>query len=93
MLAYKGQLIMNGFYPGSEGMIDWHWLMVKEITTYCPNSRTRARLEAALEMIRQGHIKVKELVTHEFGIKEASKAYSMLLDQSAKFLGVVINWQ
>ncbi len=93
MLAYEGQLILNGFYPGTEGLIDWHWLRVKEITTYCPNSRTRARLEAALRLIQQGHLKVKELVTHEVGIKDASEAYSMLLDRSAKFLGIVFNWQ
>ncbi|HEB32483.1 MAG TPA: hypothetical protein ENI15_16685 [Spirochaetes bacterium] len=93
MLAYEGQLVLNGFYPGSEGLIDWHWLRVKEITTYCPNSRTRPRLEAALKMIRQGHLKVKDLVTHEFDIKNASEAYSMLLDRSAKFLGIVVNWQ
>lgn len=93
MLAYEGQLIMNGFYPGSEGLIDWHWLRTKEITTYCPNSRTRVRLEATLKMISQGHLKVKELVTHEFGIQDAEKAYGMLLDRSAKFLGNIINWK
>jgi threonine dehydrogenase-like Zn-dependent dehydrogenase len=92
MLAYEGQLIMNGFYPGSEGLIDWHWLRTKEITTYCPNSRTRPRLEATLRLIQQGHLKVKELVTHEFGIQNAEKAYGMLLDGSATFLGIIINW-
>jgi threonine dehydrogenase-like Zn-dependent dehydrogenase len=83
---------MNGFYPGSEGLIDWHWLRTKEITTYCPNSRTRPRLEATLRLIQQGHLKVKELVTHEFGIQDAVKAYGMLLDGSATFLGIIINW-
>ncbi len=46
-----------------------------------------------LRLIQQGHLKVKELVTHEFGIHDAVKADDMLLDRSVKFLGSIINWK
>ena len=93
LLRYEGQLILNGFYPVSESMLDWHWLRGKEIITYCPNSRTRPRLEATLRLIQEGHLKVKELVTHELNLRDVPDAYRMLLDRSADFLGIVINWK
>lgn len=93
LLKNSGQLVLNGFYPQSQSMLDWHWLRSKEITTYCPNSRTRARLESTLHLIEQGHIKVKELITHEIDFRDAPDVYQMLLDPSADMLGVIINWR
>ena len=93
LLQYGGHLILNGYYPPSESQLDWHWLRTKEITFYCPNSRTRQRLEVTLELIGQGVVKVKELVTHEFPVSQASEAYAKLLASEPDFLGMVINWQ
>jgi len=93
LLARNGQLVMNGFYPPSESMIDWHWLRRKEITLYCPDSRTRERLEATLGLIETGHMKVQELVAHTTPISYAPDMYRMLLDPSADFLGIVFDWR
>jgi 3-hydroxyethyl bacteriochlorophyllide a dehydrogenase len=93
LLKYGGQLVLNGFYPPPESTLDWHWLRSKEITTYCPNSRTRKRLENTLHLIEQGQVRVKELVTHEVDHLNAPEAYRMLLDPSAEFLGIVLNWK
>lgn len=93
LLSNGGQLVLNGFYPQSESMLDWHWLRTKEITTYCPNSRTRPRLENTMHLIEQGHIKVKELVTHEIDFRDTPDVYQMLPEPSEKILGVIINWK
>lgn len=92
LLARDGHLVMNGFYPPPESTVDWHWLRGKELTLHCPNSRTRARLEATLGLIAEGAVKVEELVTHELPLADAPGAYAMLLDPAAAFLGVVIRW-
>jgi 2-desacetyl-2-hydroxyethyl bacteriochlorophyllide A dehydrogenase len=92
LLCHGGHLVMNGFYPPSESAVDWHWLRGKELTLHCPNSRTRARLEATLGLIAGGVMKVEELVTHELALVEAPHAYQMLLDPAASFLGVIIRW-
>ncbi len=92
LLRRGGQLILNGYYPPEESSLDWHWLRTKEITTYCPNSRTRRRLERSLELIESGHLKVEELVTHEFKFSQATDAYDLLLDPTAEFLGIAIGW-
>jgi bacteriochlorophyllide a dehydrogenase len=93
LLAYGGHLVMNGFYPAAQSAVDWHWLRGKELTLHCPNSRTRARLEATLALIAAGAMKVEELVTHEFALSEAPGAYEMLLDPAAPSLGMVIRWK
>jgi threonine dehydrogenase-like Zn-dependent dehydrogenase len=93
LLAYGGHLVMNGFYPATESTLDWHWLRGKELTLHCPNSRTRARLEATLALISAGAMKVEELVTHEFALSQAPRAYEMLLDPAAPSLGMVIRWK
>jgi bacteriochlorophyllide a dehydrogenase len=93
LLSYGGHLVMNGFYPPSESAVDWHWLRTKELTLHCPNSRTRERLEATLALIAGGALKVEELVTHEFALSEAPRAYEMLLDPAAGSLGMVIRWK
>jgi len=92
LLKNGGHLVMNGFYPQPESAIDWHWLRTKELTLHCPNSRTRERLEATLRLIAEGAMSVEELVTHEFALAEAPRAYGMLLDPKAGFLGMVIRW-
>jgi 3-hydroxyethyl bacteriochlorophyllide a dehydrogenase len=92
LLRSGGHLVMNGFYPPAESMIDWHWLRTRELTLHCPNSRTRERLEAALGLIEGGALKVAELVTHEVALAEAPSAYGKLLGADAAFLGIVIRW-
>jgi len=92
LLARDGQLVMNGFYPPHESKIDWHWLRRKEITVYCPDSRTRQRLEATLGLISAGHMYVNELVTHTCSVTEVPDMYRMLLDPSADYLGIVFDW-
>jgi 2-desacetyl-2-hydroxyethyl bacteriochlorophyllide A dehydrogenase len=92
MLEYNGQLVLLGYYPEGECMIDIHWVRARETTIYCPNSWTPERLKATLKLIEQGHMKVDELVTHELPFTEAPRAYQMILDRSEEFLGVVFRW-
>ena len=92
LLRNGGHLVMNGFYPPTQSMVDWHWLRTREITLHCPNSRTRERLEAALGLIESGALRVSELVTHEVPLAEASSAYAKLLGPDTAFLAIVIHW-
>jgi len=93
LLAYGGHLVLNGFYPPSESLLDWHWLRTKELTAHFPNSRTRERLESTLRLIEQGAVRVEELVTHTAPLAEAPGLYEKLLGSEADFLGLVIQWR
>jgi 2-desacetyl-2-hydroxyethyl bacteriochlorophyllide A dehydrogenase len=92
LLRYAGQLVLNGFYPPPESLIDWHWLRTRELTLYCPNSRTRERLEAALGLMASGSLRVGDLVTHVFPVDRAPEAYDKLLGTDAAFLGIALRW-
>jgi 3-hydroxyethyl bacteriochlorophyllide a dehydrogenase len=93
LLAYGGQLVLNGYYPPPESLIDWHWLRTRELTVYCPNSRTRERLEKTLGLISRGVLEVEKLVTHELPIEEAPQVYERLLGDEADYLGIVFRWR
>jgi threonine dehydrogenase-like Zn-dependent dehydrogenase len=73
-------------------MVDWSLLRARELSLHCPNSRTRPRMEAALEMLRRGALKVEELVTHEVAAGDAPEAYRMLADPADRSLGIVLRW-
>lgn len=92
LVEYEGKLVLLGYYPEGECRIDIHWTRARETTVYCPNSSTTERLKATLKLIAQGQMHVEELVTHEFPAEQAAKAYQMILDKSAEFLGVVLRW-
>ena len=92
ILRNGGHLVMNGFYPPPQNLVDWHWLRGKELTVHCPNSRTRERLEATLALVASGALRIGALVTHELSLADAPRAYAMLLDPAAEFLGVTIQW-
>ncbi len=93
LLAYGGHLVLNGFYPPSESLLDWHWLRGKELTVHFPNSRNRERLESTLRLIEQGAVKVKELVTHTVPPSAAAGLFEKLLGPDADFLGLLIQWR
>jgi bacteriochlorophyllide a dehydrogenase len=92
LLRRDGELVMNGYYPGAEGLVDWHLLRARELTLHCPNSRTRPRLEASLGLLARGVLKAEELVTHELPVADAARAYRLLLDADRRSLGVLLRW-
>ena len=93
MLARRGgDLVMNGYYGPEDRMVDWTMLRARELSLHCPNSRTRPRMQAALEMLRQGALKVEELITHEVPAHEGAEAYRILEDPAGRSLGIVLRW-
>jgi len=93
LLAYGGHLVLNGFYPPPESLLDWHWLRTRELTAHFPNSRTRERLVSTLRLLEQGAVRVEELVTHTVPLADAPGLYKKLLGLDADFLGLAIQWR
>jgi 2-desacetyl-2-hydroxyethyl bacteriochlorophyllide A dehydrogenase len=91
-LQYGGQLVVLGYYPEGECLIDIHWVRHQETTVYFPNSSTPERLRATLDLLEGKDMRVEELVTHEFSYGEAQEAYRMIVDKSSDFLGLVFRW-
>ena len=93
LLRHDGHLVFNGYHPEGEHLMNIQWLHDKEITCWGMAGWTRPRMEATLDWVRQGKLKVKELITHEFPGSRADEAYRMIWDKSDDFVGVLLNWQ
>jgi 2-desacetyl-2-hydroxyethyl bacteriochlorophyllide A dehydrogenase len=93
MLKYGGQLVLNGYYPEGDCLLDIHWVRSGETTIHCPNATKRDRMEKAQALISKGAMHVAELTTNIFPYTEASKAYQLILGQSTDYLGILLNWK
>lgn len=91
-LRYEGHLVLNGYHPEGEHLMNIQWLHDKELTCWGMAGWTRPRLEATLSLVESDALQVRELVTHEFAGAEADRAYRMIWDRSEDFLGVLIRW-
>lgn len=92
MLRHDGHLVFNGYHPEGEHLMNIQWMHDKEITCWGMAGWTRPRLDATLEWIREGSLKVRDVLTHEFAGAEADKAYRMIRDRSDEFLGILLRW-
>lgn len=92
VLKHDGHLVLNGYHPEGEHLMNIQWMHDKEITCWGMAGWTRPRMEATLALLADGTLKVRELVTHTFAGAQADKAYRMIRDRSEPFLGVVLQW-
>jgi len=92
LLQYDGQLVLLGYYPEGECLIDIHWIRACETTVHCPNGSTYERLRKTLELVAQDAMRLEELVTHTLPYTKAPEAYRMIVEKPSDFLGVVLQW-
>ena len=52
----------------------------------------RRNLEACLDLIAQGHVRVQQLITHRFPIQEALSAYELILANREPYIGVMLSY-
>lgn len=92
LLRHDGHLVLNGYHPEGEHLMNIQWLHDREITCHGMAGWTRPRMEGTLKWLHEGKLKVRPLVSHEFAGTEADKAYRMMWDKSEDFLGILIDW-
>ncbi len=52
----------------------------------------RRNLEAFLDLLAQGRVRVDRLITHRFPIQEALSAYEMILGNKEPYIGVILSY-
>jgi predicted dehydrogenase/threonine dehydrogenase-like Zn-dependent dehydrogenase len=52
----------------------------------------RRNLEAFLDLIARGQMRVQPLVTHRFAIEDALKAYELILENREPYIGVILSY-
>jgi predicted dehydrogenase/threonine dehydrogenase-like Zn-dependent dehydrogenase len=53
----------------------------------------RRNLEAFLDLLAQGRVRVDRLITHRFPIQEALSAYEMILGNKEPYIGVILSYR
>jgi bacteriochlorophyllide a dehydrogenase len=87
----QGQIVYCGFTPGVT-WADMALLQQRELTAHFISGWNRARMEATLQLMAQGKLCLRPLITHLVSFHEAPAMYRMLLEKSAPFLGITLEW-
>lgn len=85
-------LVSAGFH-GHAGRIDIQKMRDREMTLHAPAGWTTERMDATLELLRQGVLKTLPLITHRFPASQAGAAFDLILSRREPVLGVVLDWE
>ncbi len=70
----------------------WEWQLPDLPSPFIPSSHDQ-NSRRALDLIRQGRLRVRELLTHRLPPVRAQEAYEGLVDRKDEYLGVVFDWR
>jgi 2-desacetyl-2-hydroxyethyl bacteriochlorophyllide A dehydrogenase len=87
----RGQIVYSGFSP-TPTWADMALLQKRELTTHYVSGWTRARMEATLQLMGAGQMRLRPLVTHLVSPDMAPAMYGMTLTKNAPFLGITFQW-
>lgn len=88
----RGQVVYSGYSPG-EQWADMTLLNDHELTTHFISGWTRDRMEATLELMKSGRIRVSPLITHLVPYARAPDMYRMIVEKNVPFLGITLDWR
>jgi 3-hydroxyethyl bacteriochlorophyllide a dehydrogenase len=91
-LRRNSHLVSAGFY-GLQGRIDIQKMRDREMTLHAPAGWTKERMDATLELLRQGVFQTLPLITHRFPAARADAAFDLILTRREPFLGVLLDWE
>lgn len=92
LLREQGQLLLQGWYPDPI-TFDFHTTHGKRPTVAITCGMDNDVIAACLELIEQGRLHWRELVTHLVPIEEAPRLYAQMLAGDDGLLGVVFDWR
>ncbi|MCL5997415.1 MAG: zinc-binding dehydrogenase [Chloroflexi bacterium] len=87
----RGQIVYSGFTPGTT-WADMGLLQQRELTTHYVSGWNRARMEATLQLMADGKMRLRPLVTHLMPCQDAPSMYRMTVDKTEPFLGITFQW-
>jgi threonine dehydrogenase-like Zn-dependent dehydrogenase len=94
MTAVHGTLSIVGFHQAASRTVNMEMWNLKGLTVVNAHERrTPVHLEcmkSALTMIARGTFRMKEMITHEFGLGEAAQAYQMLQEKPPGFIKAAV---
>ncbi len=86
-----GHLVSAGFY-GTEDRLSLQPPRYGEHTIDLVSGWTRERMDETLRLIAGGYLETLPLITHRFGVKDASRAWELIESKESHVLGVILEW-
>lgn len=86
-----GQIVYSGFTPGA-AWADMARLQQKELTTHFVAGWTRARLEATLNLMAEGKMTARSVISHRLPAQQAPDAYAKILAKEPGFVAALLDW-
>src|SRR5699024_11064416 len=83
LLRKKGQYAQVGIFADSEVSFDMEKVVQKEIRVVGSRSQKPADWEPSLELMNNGSVNAKAMVTHEFDITQWGEGYKAIKDGEA----------
>ncbi|MDE0217691.1 MAG: zinc-binding dehydrogenase [Spirochaetaceae bacterium] len=88
----EGQIVYCGFTPGTV-WADMALLQQRELTAHFVSGWTRPRMEATLDLMARGQLRLEPLVTHLVLASQAPEMYRMIAAKTEPFLGITLDWE
>jgi 2-desacetyl-2-hydroxyethyl bacteriochlorophyllide A dehydrogenase len=86
-----GHLVSAGFY-GRDDRLALQPPRYGEHTIHLVSGWTRPRMDATIESLKSGVLRASHLLTHQFPVHEADKAWELIESKKEHVLGVVLDW-
>lgn len=91
VLSRFGHIVSSGFY-GPDDQLPLQPPRYGEHTIHLVSGWTRERMDATMDLVRQGGLKARHLQTHAFPVERAADAWDLIESKSEPVLGVVLDW-
>lgn len=87
----RGQIVYCGFTP-ADTWADMGQLQAQELTAHYVSGWNRARMEATLQLMAEGRMRIRPLVTHLAPWTRGPELYRLMLAKTEPFMGLTLNW-
>ena len=91
-MKWGGHFVLTGD-AGERSSMDLADFVRKEITIHCPCAWTAERLKTVIQLIHDGKLKTKHLITHHLKASDAALAWQKIFEEEATTLGVILEWE
>ena len=88
----EGQIVYCGFTPGTV-WADMALLQQRELTAHFVSGWQRPRMEATLDLMARGQLRLEPLITHLVPAARAPEMYRMIAAKTEPFLGITLDWE
>jgi len=92
LLRLRGKFVFQGWYPGLSAL-DLNAAHQRLPTCFFPCAHSGVAVQAAMQWVNDGRIKVQNLITHRVKPSQCADVYKQIGSGSEGFLGVVFNWK